>query len=54
MRFAVATGMRRGEIVTLRWEYVNLDRRTAYLPVTKTDTPRTVPPQRGRSGPIGP
>jgi integrase len=43
VRFAVATGMRRGEILSLRWEYIDLDRRTAFLPVTKTDTPRTVP-----------
>ncbi|WP_394144671.1 site-specific integrase [Burkholderia multivorans] len=43
VRFAVATGMRRGEILGLRWEHINFARRTAYLPLTKTDTPRTVP-----------
>ncbi len=34
--------MRRSEIRGLRWEHVDLVRRTAYLPVTKTE-PRTVP-----------
>lgn len=43
IRLAVATGMRRSEIASLRWENINLERRTAHLPVTKTDTPRTVP-----------
>ncbi|KWE84929.1 site-specific integrase [Burkholderia ubonensis] len=43
IRLAVATGMRRGELATLRWENIDLDRRTAHLPLTKTDTPRTVP-----------
>lgn len=41
--FAVETGMRRGEILALDWEYIDFQRRTAYLPKTKTDTPRTVP-----------
>lgn len=43
VRFAIATGMRRGEILALRWECVDLRRRTVYVPLTKTDTPRTVP-----------
>ncbi|WP_104657857.1 tyrosine-type recombinase/integrase, partial [Ralstonia insidiosa] len=41
--FAVETGMRRGEILALDWEYIDFQRRTAYIPKTKTDTPRTVP-----------
>ncbi|OMW08633.1 integrase [Burkholderia pseudomallei] len=43
IRLAVATGMRRGELASLRWESIDLARRTAHLPVTKTDSPRTVP-----------
>ncbi|MCO8591151.1 site-specific integrase [Burkholderia multivorans] len=43
IRLAVATGMRRSELASLRWEHINLERRTAHLPLTKTDTPRTVP-----------
>jgi len=43
IQLAVATGMRRGELASLRWENIDLDQRTAHLPVTKTDTPRTVP-----------
>lgn len=41
--FAVETGMRRGEMLALDWEYIDFERRTAYLPMTKTGTPRTVP-----------
>lgn len=43
IRFAAETAMRRGEIVGIRWEHVNLQRRSVYLPETKTDQPRTVP-----------
>ncbi|SUA92267.1 Site-specific recombinase XerD [Pandoraea pulmonicola] len=43
IRFAVETAMRRGEIAGLCWEHVDLQRRTAHIPRTKTDVPRTVP-----------
>lgn len=41
--FALATGMRRGEILSLVWTNVNMANRTAYLPVTKNGDSRTVP-----------
>jgi integrase len=41
--FAIETGMRRGEILGLHWEHVHLDRRIAYLPLTKNGSSREVP-----------
>jgi len=35
-RFLALTGWRSGEALTLRWEYVDLERRTTRLPDTKT------------------
>jgi integrase len=43
VRFAIATGMRRGEILSLRWANVDLQARTAHLPRTKNGESRTVP-----------
>ena len=43
VRFAIATGMRRGEILALRWSNVDLQARTAHLPQTKNGKSRTVP-----------
>lgn len=43
IRFALYTGMRRGEILSLEWSNVDLRRGTAYLPRTKNGRPRTVP-----------
>jgi integrase len=40
---AVETAMRRSELVSLRWEHVDLSRRTAHLPKTKNGEARTVP-----------
>jgi len=46
MRLAVETAMRRGEIVGMRWEHVDLRRRVAHLPETKNGTSRDVPLSR--------
>ena len=40
---AVQTGMRLEELLGLRWEQVNLERREVRLVVTKTNRPRVVP-----------
>ncbi|HED4486315.1 TPA: site-specific integrase [Pasteurella multocida] len=41
--FAIETAMRAGEIVDLTWENVNLEDRTAFLPITKNGYSRTIP-----------
>jgi integrase len=43
VHLAIETAMRRSEILGLRWEHVDLHRRTAQLTDTKSGTPRTVP-----------
>ena len=43
VKFALETAMRRGEILSLRWDYIDLARRTAFLPDTKNGQSRTVP-----------
>lgn len=43
VRLAIETAMRRGELLALTWENVNLKRQTAHLPDTKNGDPRTVP-----------
>lgn len=40
---ALETAMRRGELLKLTWDNVDLEARTAYLPITKNGKPRTVP-----------
>jgi integrase len=40
---ALETAMRRGEILSLRWEHINYAKRTAYLKLTKNGESRTVP-----------
>ena len=47
VQFAVETGMRRGEILSLEWRFVDLKRRTAHLPRTKNGHARTVPLTNG-------
>lgn len=43
VQVALATAMRRGELLSLRWEHVDLIGRTAFLPDTKNGDSRTVP-----------
>jgi integrase len=43
VRFALATSMRRGEVLTLLWANVNLDMQVAVLPMTKNGETRRVP-----------
>ena len=40
---AIETAMRRGELLKLTWDHVDLENRTAHLPQTKNGDPRTVP-----------
>ena len=40
---AVETAMRRGEILGLRWENIDLDKKTVFLPLTKNGSSRWVP-----------
>jgi integrase len=43
VQFALATAMRRGEILSMVWSNVDLKKRIAFLPMTKNGEPRTVP-----------
>ncbi|GAB6847566.1 site-specific integrase [Paraburkholderia kururiensis] len=43
VQLALETAMRRGELLSLHWRNVDLDRRTAHLPDTKNGDARTVP-----------
>lgn len=40
---ALETAMRRGEMLSLRWENIDLAKRTAFLPDTKNGESRTIP-----------
>ena len=43
LQLALATGMRRGELLSMQWRHVDLERRTVLLPRTKNGRARTVP-----------
>jgi integrase len=40
---AIETGMRRGEILSLRWEHIDEEKKSAFLPLTKNGSSRRVP-----------
>jgi len=42
-KFALETAMRRGEMLDLRWEHINFEKRIAFVPVTKNGESRLVP-----------
>jgi integrase len=43
IRFAVETGMRRSELVNVRWQHINFLNRTLHIPMTKNGHARTIP-----------
>jgi len=43
---SLETAMRRGELLQLRWQNIDLESQTAFLPMTKNGTARTVPLSR--------
>jgi integrase len=43
VRLALETALRRGELLALRWRHIDLERRVALIPDTKTGQPRTIP-----------
>jgi integrase len=43
VQLALQTAMRRGELLGLQWKHIDLNARTAYLPISKNGNPRTVP-----------
>ena len=43
VQLALETAMRRGELLSLRWEHVDLAHRTAHIELTKNGEARTVP-----------
>ena len=40
---AIETGMRRGEIVAMKWSDIDWESGTLHIPITKNDHPRTIP-----------
>lgn len=43
IRLALETALRRGELLGLKWRHIDLERRVALIPDTKTGHPRTIP-----------
>jgi integrase len=43
IRFAIATGMRRGEMLAMQWKHIDRTQRSLLIPETKTGQSRTIP-----------
>lgn len=43
IRLAIETAMRRGELLAMKWEYIDFKSRTNLIPVTKNGYSRTIP-----------
>jgi integrase len=43
IQLAIETGLRRGEMLGIRWQHVNFDSAVLHVPYTKTDKARTIP-----------
>lgn len=43
IEFAIETGMRRGEMLSLKWSDVHVDQSYCHLPLTKNGSSRDVP-----------
>ena len=53
VRLAMYTGMRRGELLSARWQNFDPEKRTLLIPMTKNGHPRTVPLDQQALGVIG-
>lgn len=43
LRVCLTTAARKSEVLSLKWQYLNLERSVAMLPTTKNDEPRAIP-----------
>lgn len=43
VRLAIETAMRRGELIAMQWQHIDLEARTVFIPVTKNGHARTIP-----------
>jgi integrase len=43
VKLAIETGMRRGELLAMRWDQINLENSKLHIPDTKNGVPRTIP-----------
>jgi integrase len=43
IQLAIEKGLRRGELLGIRWKHVNFGTAVLHVPFTKTDRPRTIP-----------